>query len=135
MLPDSKSRGMTQCLAPPFRPKDAPMPIATETFGNVVVVHTPDELSEETHALVRETLAAPLAAGQNRIVLQMDRTELFDSAGLTALVDLQEQVRERGGSLKVCGLAATGRKIFEITRLDRRFDLFDSLIDAVGSFR
>jgi anti-sigma B factor antagonist len=111
------------------------MHITTETFGDVLVVHTPDELTDETHAAVLDALEAPLAAGQNRIVLQMDRTELFDSMGLTALVDLHAQVREQGGNVKVCGLPDAGRKIFEVTRLDRRFDVFDSLIDAVGSFR
>ena len=52
-----------------------------------------------------------------------------------ALLDLQDRLRDAGGGVKICGLTETGRKVFEITRLDRRFEVFDSLIDAVGSFR
>ena len=111
------------------------MQITTETFGHVLVVHTPDELTDDTQSPFLDALAGPIAGGQVHIVLQMDRSEAYDSAGLTALVELQEQVREQGGSIKVSGLGDPGRKIFELTRLDRRFDLFDSVVDAVSSFR
>ncbi len=111
------------------------MHINTETFGNVLVVHTPDELSDETAKSLLDALENPIASGQVNIVLQMDRSESYDSVGLTALLDLQDQLREQGGNIKVSGLGDPGRKIFEVTRLDQRFDLFDSVIDAVSSFR
>ncbi len=111
------------------------MQITTETFGNVLVVHTPDELTEDTEVAFLDALEKPIAAGQVNIVLQMDRSESYDSAGLSALVDLQDRLREEGGNLKVSGLDDPGRKIFEVTRLQERFDLFESVIDAVSSFR
>jgi anti-sigma B factor antagonist len=111
------------------------MHIATETFGDVLVAHTPDELTEETAEAFLEALAPPLEAGQVQIVLQVDRSEAWDSAGLTALLDLQDRLRERGGRLTISGLGDPGKKIFELTRLDRQFDLFESVIDAVSSFR
>ena len=111
------------------------MQVTTEKFGNVLVAHTPDELTEDTEALFLGALEEPINAGQVNIVLQMDRSDSYDSAGLTALLDLQDQLREQGGNLKVSGLDDPGRKIFEVTRLDQRFDLFESVIDAVSSFR
>ena len=111
------------------------MQISTESFGDVLVAHTPDELTEETVSLFRDALAKPIEQGQVKIVLEMERSETFDSAGLTALVDLQDELRHSGGNLKVSGLKDPGRKIFEVTRLDQRFDLFESVIDAVASFR
>lgn len=111
------------------------MQITTETFGDVVVVHTPDDLMEETARLLTEAISGHLEKGSSAIVLQMDRTDGYDSAGLTALLDLQDQARQAGGTVKISGLADPGRKIFELTRLDQRFDLFESVIDAVASFR
>lgn len=111
------------------------MHITTETFGSVLVVHTPDDLTEETSRHFASSLEEHLQQGQSSIVLQMDRSELFDSIGLTALLDLQDQARHLGGTVKISGLADPGRKIFEVTRLDQRFDLFESVIDAVASFR
>ena len=111
------------------------MQIATETFGTVLVVHTPDELTDDTAESFREVLSQQISQGKTNVVLQMDRSETYDSSGLSALLDLQDELRETGGNLKISGLLDPGRKIFEVTRLDQRFDLFDSVIDAVASFR
>ena len=111
------------------------MQITTETFGDVLVVHTPDDLTEETSRVFVSAVEGPLSNGRSSIVLQMDRSELFDSVGLTTLLDLQDQARQAGGTVKISGLVDPGRKVFEVTRLDQRFDLFDSVIDAVASFR
>ena len=111
------------------------MHITTETFGSVLVVHTPDDLTEETSRHFAASLEEHFQQGRSSIVLQMDRSELFDSIGLMALLDLQDQARHLGGTVKISGLVDPGRKIFEVTRLDQRFDLFESVIDAVASFR
>jgi anti-sigma B factor antagonist len=111
------------------------MQLTTETFGNVLVAHTPDELTDDTAPNFLHALESLIAAGQINVVLQMDRSDMYDSAGLTALLDLHDLLREHGGNLKVSGLTDVGQKIFEVTRLDRRFDSFDSVIDAVSSFR
>jgi len=111
------------------------MQITTETFGNVMVVHTPDEMTEETAERFLAALEEAVGRGIVYVVAQMDRSETYDSAGLTALLDGQDRLREKGGNLKICGLQDPGRKIFEITRLDQRFDIFESVIDAVASFR
>lgn len=111
------------------------MQITTEIFGDVLVAHTPDELTDETAGTVRDAVDQAVTAGRCNIVLQMDRSDAFDSAGLTTLFDLQDQLRAEGGRLAVCGLQDHGQKVFEITRMDRWFDLYDSVIDAVSSFR
>lgn len=111
------------------------MQINTETFGDVLVAHTPDEVTEETTHQFVDTLNESVDGGQLNIVLQMDRSDQYDSAGLTALVELKDSIRSKGGTLKISGLADPGRKIFEITRLENRFEIFDSVIDAVSSFR
>ena len=120
------------------------MQVLTESFGDVLVAHTPDELTDDPAHVFANTLRRTLDSqatesgrtpGRYKIVLQMDRSDAFDSAGLTALLDLHDALREAGGQMKLCGLTATGRKVFEITRLDRRFEVFEGLIEAVSSFR
>lgn len=111
------------------------MQINTETFGDVLVAHTPDEFTDETSKAFVDALENSIDAGQLNIVLQMDRSDQFDGAGLTALVELKDSVRTKGGTLKISGLVDPGLKIFEVTRLNNRFEIFDSVIDAVSSFR
>lgn len=111
------------------------MQLATETFGRVLVAHTPDELTEDTAVPFLDAFNQAIEEGHVCVIAQMDRSDTYDGAGLTALLDLQDRLRAAGGNLKICGLADPGRKIFELTRLDQRFDLFDSVIDAVSSYQ
>ena len=101
------------------------MNLPTEIFGDVIVVHTPEELGSEQC----EGFEAYMAGlERNNVVLDIDSTEELDSQGLTALL------REQGGEVKIAATNATNRKIFEITRLDQYLEVFDSMIDAVKSF-
>jgi len=108
------------------------MNLPTEVFGDVVVVHTPEELNEE-QVLPFEVYIGRLE--QKKIVLDLDNTETIDSAGLKTLVDTQTRLRDRTGMLKIATTNSTNRKILEITRLDLQLEVFDSVIDAVKSFR
>ncbi len=110
------------------------MQILTETFGDVLVAHTPDDLTDDTAHLLANTLKRSAENGQVRVVLQMDRSDSFDSAGLAALLDLQDTLRDAGGGLKVSGLTEVGQKVFEIVRFGRRIDSFETIIEAVDSF-
>ena len=108
------------------------MNLATEIFGNVVVVHTPEELGRD-QAEDFEQFVTSLS--QQRVVVDLDNTETLDSQGLTSLLDAQDKLFEVGGNIKIATTNASNRKILEITRLDRQLEVFESVIDAVKSFR
>ncbi len=108
------------------------MNLPTETFGDVIVVHTPENLGvDQAEELVDFLTSLP----RQNLVLDIDHTEEIDSAALTALLDSQEALRALGGDIKLATTSATNRKIMEITRLDQQLDVFESVIDAVRSFR
>jgi anti-anti-sigma factor len=108
------------------------MNLPTEIFGNVIVVHTPDELGGEH---TDEFKAYLPTLERHLVVLDLDSTEMLDSRGLTALLDVQDQLREMGGEVKIAAANLTNRKILEITRLDQQLEVFESVVDAVRSFR
>jgi anti-sigma B factor antagonist len=108
------------------------MNLQTELFGNVMVVHSPDELSFE-HTERFEAFLAGLEARQ--VVLDVDHTESLDSSGLTSILTVQESLRGRQGDLKIATTNAINRKILEITRLDQQLEVFESVVDAVNSFQ
>jgi|SRR5688572_9098364 anti-sigma B factor antagonist len=108
------------------------MNLTSETFGSVIVIHSPEDLSAEQ---------APGFEAHLRnveppcVVLDIDDTELLDSAGLAAILDARDALRDRQGDLKIATNNATNRKILEITRLDEQVALFESVIDAVKSYQ
>lgn len=107
------------------------MNLPTEIFGDVIVVHTPEELGADQCEDFESYLPT---LERNNIVLDLDNTEMLDSRGLTALLNVQEHVREKAGDIKIAASNPNNRKIFEITRLDQQLEVFDSVINAVKSF-
>src|SRR5262245_34171063 len=107
------------------------MSLPTEIFGDVVVVHAPDELSGD-HA---DALAGYLCSlERNQVVFDVDGAELIASPGLEAILDAQDRLRELGGDIKIATSNRYNRKILEMTRLDHQLEVFVSVIDAVKSF-
>lgn len=108
------------------------MNLPTEVFGNVVVVHAPEELGGDQ----RDSFTV-CVTGLDRcnVVLDLDSTETLDSKGLDAILEVQDRLHEAGGGVKLATTNPMNRKIFEITRLDQQVEMFDSVIDAVKSFR
>lgn len=107
------------------------MKLPTEVFGDVVVVHTPEDLAGEQAERIEGFITG---LDRSRVVLDLDNSETIDSLGLTALLNGQERLRERQGDLKIATTNPVNRKILEITRLDRQLDVFESVLDAVKSF-
>ena len=108
------------------------MNLQTEIFGDVIVVHTPEELGADQC----DAFAAHIPTlERHRVVFDMDATETLDSKGLVALLNVQDKLRDSDGEAKIATTNATNRKIFEITRLDQQLEVFDSVVDAVKSFQ
>ncbi len=103
----------------------------SEIFGDVVVVHTPDELGVNQSTAFEAFL---IQLDRLNVVIDLDHTESVDSEGLTSLLNARDALRNLGGDVKVATTNHCNRKILEITRLDQQLDVFESITDAVKSF-
>ena len=83
---------------------------------------------------IEPAMARYLGTGQPRIVLNMESIPLIDSAGLEWLLDVQDICEGRGGAMKLCRPSTLCREILHITEVDQRFDVFDDVVAALGSF-
>ena len=107
------------------------MNLPQEIFGDVIVIHSPEELEADQC----ESFEAYFTALEiHNIVLDLDGTESIDSKGLTSLLDVQDALREKLGDLKIATNNVYNRKILELTRLDQQLEVFESVMDAVKSF-
>jgi anti-sigma B factor antagonist len=107
------------------------MKLPTEVFGDVVVVHTPEELGTDTALQLEQFLTS---LDRSNVIVDLDGSETIDSGGLEALVNAQEALRALQGDLKISTGNLANRKILEITRLDQQMEVFETVIDAVKSF-
>lgn len=111
------------------------MTTAASKYGDVVVLSIESEFSGDTVSQFRRVCQEQMSAEECLwCVLDFEKTVGMDSSGLEALLWLRDEAESRTGLVKVCNLNETCAKIFELTRFDRKFELFDNLPDAVKSY-
>lgn len=59
-------------------------------------------------------------------LVDMHKVEFLDSAGLMALVSAFRLAQDLGRRFSLCSIAPSVRIVFELTSLDRVFEIFDS---------
>lgn len=103
-------------------------------YGDVTVMNLKDDLVGQEVESFTHRASQAVAARQVQLVIDMSLCKGIDSAGLEALLDLQGKCETEFGTTKLCGLDETCKRILEITRINRRFEAFDTLEAAVKSF-
>lgn len=77
----------------------------------------------------------PLITGDRPcIVFDFSQVTQMDSAGVDMLLHCMEQAMKRNGDLKLAAVPPSSAVILELTRVDRLFEVFDTVSEAVDSF-
>lgn len=71
--------------------------------------------------------------GEPALVIDMSAVDYISSVGLRALMVAGKQVEAQQGRMVLAGLAPLVREVFEISRFDLLFEIFDSVDEALGA--
>jgi anti-sigma B factor antagonist len=86
---------------------------------------------------IREFLreVTPLITGERPcIVFDFSHVTEIDSAGVDMLLHCMEQAMRRNGDLKLAAIPPASAVILELTRVDRLFEVYETVSEAVDSF-
>jgi anti-sigma B factor antagonist len=100
----------------------------------IKVINLSGRLDSYTIPASRKLLDEALESRQPEIVVNMQSVNFIDSTALSALVQTLKRSRELNGDLRLCCLQQPVRMIFELTRLDKIFEIFPSEREAVQAF-
>jgi anti-anti-sigma factor len=111
------------------------MRISTSLAENdIVLIEIEGEVDAYTARTLDKTLQGLLAQGHNRLVLDASHMHYISSAGLRVILFVQKAACERGGQMRVCGLNAQMRRIFEMAGLDECLRLSDTRQEAMAGW-
>jgi anti-sigma B factor antagonist len=88
---------------------------------------------EESTSL--RSLVKGLLNDSRQMVLDLGEVTHIDSGGLGTLVSLHASARKVSGEIKLARLGEHARELLQITRLITLFEIFDTVEDAIASFR
>lgn len=103
----------------------------TEHDG-VAVLGVRGEVDVSSAPRLRQALVELANEGRQRIVVDLDAVDFLDSTGLGVLVSGLKRFRTLGGDLIVACSQRRILRVFEITGLDRAFEVRDSVPAALA---
>jgi anti-sigma B factor antagonist len=99
--------------------------------GEAHVVAVTGEVDLFTAPEFKQRVMAPIAAGVDRVVVDLTETTFIDSSSLGVLIGAHRRLKGRGGRLVVACDDEAIVKTFRITGLDGVFTLTDSVEAAL----
>jgi anti-anti-sigma factor len=103
------------------------------THGVVVLRITGSDLTL-TDQRPFQAAIEPFLSSHHRIILDMQDVRMVDGYGIGTLMSCLHQLRGKGGDLKIVHVAPPLRTFFEIARVSRMFEFYESLPHALAAF-
>ena len=97
----------------------------------VVVINMDGRLNAVSAGDLKDRIKSLIGESMIHIVLVLQGVTFIDSSGLSVIVSALKGVREKNGSLKLVGVNPNAKKVFELTRLDRIFEFYDNVNQAI----
>lgn len=102
--------------------------------GRTAVLRIGGEVDLYTAPQVKEEIVALIGGGVRRLVVDLSATQYLDSTALGALVGALKRLREQDGDLRLVNPQPRIRKLLEITRLVKVFEIRDSVAQALAEW-
>ncbi len=110
--------------------------LTSEKVGDVTVVNLCfNEINLEQREQLKKGLTALLRSGETNFVIDLSRIGFLSSLVLATIVFFSKEVRGNNGAIKLCGLSSEAFSIFQLTQLDKIFELYETKRDALESFK
>ena len=94
----------------------------------------PDILDEPLIQRIGDRIGKLVEEDSNpRLILNFQEVEHLSSAALGALISINNKVREKGGQLRLACINPRIYEVFAITKLNKLFQIHDTVQEAVDS--
>ena len=110
------------------------MPIRLENKNNLTVCHIDGEIDINSSPGIKKAFDKLIAKKEPKVVVNFSKVSYVDSSGLATLVEVLKNMRQYGGRLRLTNLSPKIKSLFEITKLEKLFDIVAEEEEAVSTF-
>jgi len=111
-----------------------PFSIQTAFEERLSIITLAGFVDAHTAPQFENAIQAEIEAGRHFIIVNCEKLNYISSAGLGVFMSFIEEVRERGGDIKICGLVPKVKHTFEILGFQDLFEMLDDQPSAVKRF-
>jgi len=110
------------------------MAVKVDTKSGLVVCRIDGEIDINSSPDIKKAFDKLISKKTPKIVINLSRVSYVDSSGLATLVEILKNMRTYGGRMRITNLSSKVRSLFEITKLDRLFEILPEEEEAVTTF-
>jgi anti-sigma B factor antagonist len=110
------------------------MHISQKEVNDVSVYEIKGDIDINSSPDIRDAFEKGTKGKAMKILVNLDSVSYVDSSGLATLVEMLKKTRSYGGKLRISNLASKVKSLFEITKLEKLFEIFDTEEDAIAGF-
>jgi anti-sigma B factor antagonist len=99
------------------------MDITVQDEAGTMIITIAGELEATRGSELGQVCDRLLAEGRRKFVIDLKDVKFVDSSGLSTLIRCLKRVRSNAGNLILINLQSPVRRVIELTRLDRAFDI------------
>ncbi len=110
------------------------MKLNQEKFNDVIVVTVTGDVLDASVIGDFKSEMTPIIKSEYRVVFDMSNIQFVDSSGVGAILSCLRTLNAEGGDLKICSLTKPVRALFELVRMHKIFDIFETRELATASF-
>ena len=103
-------------------------------INEVAVLKLQGSLEISIHKDLKDQLLKTASEYEDDMVLDFSEVTFIDSSCLGAIVSVTKELRNQKGNVKIVNLTDDVYSIFQITRLDKVFQIYDDINQAVESY-
>ena len=110
------------------------MPIKVENKEGLAVCHVVGEIDINSSPDIKKAFDKLISKKEPKIVINFAKVTYVDSSGLATLVELLKNMRAYGGRMRLANLSPKVKSLFEITKLDKLFEILADEAEAISTF-
>lgn len=107
------------------------MNLNQEKINGCIVLYIREErIDAHNSAELKETILHLIEQGEANIIVQLEHVRFIDSSGLGALLSGYKNATAKSGKLAIANMQQQVLSMFELTRLNRVFEIYADLNEA-----
>lgn len=110
------------------------MPMKVETKNGLTVCYVEGEIDINTSPGVKKSFDKLISSKTPKIIINLSRVTYVDSSGLATLVEILKNMRSYGGRLRLSDMSSKVKSLFEITKLEKLFEIVVDEKEAISTF-
>ena len=110
------------------------MAVRIDPKVGLTVCHIDGEIDINSSPMIKKSFDKLISQKTSKIVINLSKVTYVDSSGLATLVEVLKNMKSYGGRLRIACMSPKIKSLFEITKLEKLFEILADEETAISNF-